>query len=343
MMKAVILAAGKSTRTYPLTLTRPKPLLKVANRTIIEHNLDSLDGIASEAIIVVGYKKQMIKDFLGSKYKKIRIMYVEQKEQLGTGHAVLQAEKYVKGRFIVMMGDDVYSRSDIKRCAKSRYSILVTRVKNPESFGVVIERNNILVDIVEKPKELVSDLANAALYVFDRKIFAYLKDLEKTERNEYELPDAIRLLSKKENIFCVKTKKWAPIGYPWDLLKADKELRKGKSVVGKNSKIRGKIDNCSIGNNCTILGNVSSSMVFDNTFIDDESTVQSSVIGNDVYFKGKIIAENAYSVVKDKKIKAGRFGAAIGDSSKLRHVTIKAGCKISPKTRLENIDIKSDI
>ena len=59
--QAVILAAGKSTRTYPLTLTTPKPLLKVGNKTLLEYNLDQLNGLVKEVIIVVGYKKSMLK------------------------------------------------------------------------------------------------------------------------------------------------------------------------------------------------------------------------------------------------------------------------------------------
>ena len=98
-MQAVILAAGKSTRTYPLTLTRPKPLLKVANKALIEHNLDNLNGIVDEAIIVIGYKKDLIKKHIGKKYKNIKIRYVVQKQQLGTGHAVLTVERYVKTGF----------------------------------------------------------------------------------------------------------------------------------------------------------------------------------------------------------------------------------------------------
>src|SRR3989338_8760550 len=102
-MQAVILAAGKSTRTYPLTLTRPKPLLKAANKTILEHNLDNLGGIVDEAILVVGYKKEMIKSYLGNKYKKIKIKYIEQKQQLGTGHAVSMVEPHIKDRFVLLM------------------------------------------------------------------------------------------------------------------------------------------------------------------------------------------------------------------------------------------------
>ena len=63
-MQAVILAAGKSTRTYPLTLTKPKPLLKVAGKTIIEHNLEQLVGLVDEVFVVIGYKAEMIKEYL---------------------------------------------------------------------------------------------------------------------------------------------------------------------------------------------------------------------------------------------------------------------------------------
>ena len=115
-MQAVILAAGKSTRTYPLTLTRPKPLLKVGNKAILEYNLDNLNGIVSEAIIVVGYKKNMIKEYFGKKYRGIKLEYVEQKQQLGTGHALLVAQNHVKGRFILMMGDDIYAGEDMEAC-----------------------------------------------------------------------------------------------------------------------------------------------------------------------------------------------------------------------------------
>jgi len=75
-MQAVILAAGKSTRTYPLTLTKPKPLLKVADTTVIEHNLDQLRGVVDEVIIVVGYKAEMMQEYLGENYRGIKIRYV---------------------------------------------------------------------------------------------------------------------------------------------------------------------------------------------------------------------------------------------------------------------------
>ena len=123
-MQAVILAAGKSTRTYPLTLTKPKPLLKVANRTLLEHNLDNLTGFIDEVIIVVGYKKNLIKKFLGGRYKSIKIKYAEQKQQLGTAHALSVAEPYIRGRFVLMAGDNIYSKYDIKNCIKNKSPFL---------------------------------------------------------------------------------------------------------------------------------------------------------------------------------------------------------------------------
>ena len=176
-MQAVILAAGKSTRTYPLTITRPKPLLKVANKTLLEHNLDNLLGTADEAVIVIGYKKDLIKKYFGHKYKSLKIKYVEQKQQLGTGHAALLAEPFIKDKFILMAGDDIYSKTDINNSIKHQYSILVNKTKSWKNFGVVKEKKHLLIDFIEKPDKFVSDLVNTAFYVLDKKIFSYLHKL----------------------------------------------------------------------------------------------------------------------------------------------------------------------
>ena len=329
-MQAVILAAGKSTRTYPLTLARPKPLLKAANKTILGHNLDNLNGFVDEVILVVGYKKNMIKNYFGNKYKRIRLKYVEQKEQLGTGHAVSIVEPYIKGRFILMMGDDIYSKKDIKNCIEHKYSILTTKVDNPQNFGVVTEKNGILVDFIEKPKTFVSSLANAAFYCLDKKIFSYIRQIKKSERNEFEMPDAIKLLLKDREIHCIKASQWLPIAYPWDLLRADKILRKNKNLIGKNSKIKGKVINSSIGDNCTINGTVKHSIVMNNSAIAKNSIVKDSVIGENVYFSGKIIS-----------IK--KFGTVIADNVRAKNVIINSGCKIWPNKKISNKKITADI
>src|SRR3989338_5102288 len=245
-MQAVILAAGKSTRTHPLTLTRPKPLLKVANRALLEHNLENLKDFVDEAVIIVGYKENLIKKLLGNRYKNLKIKYVGQKQQLGTGNALLAADNHIKDEFVSLHGDDIYSRDDFRNILKNKYSILVKKVGNPGAFGVLIEKKGVLVDLIEKPQKPVSNLVNAGLYKLDRGIFTILKKLKKSKRNEYELTDAILALAKEKNVCCVHAKGWIPIGYPWDLLKADRILRKNRNRIGKGSKITGNVVDYSI-------------------------------------------------------------------------------------------------
>ena len=343
-MQAVIMAAGKSTRAYPLTLTKPKPLLKVANKAILEHNLDNLIGIADEAIIIVGYKKNLIKRFIGNKYKNIKIRYAEQKRQLGTAHALSVAEPCINGRFILMAGDDIYSGEDIKNCIRHEYSVLTAKTKNPQNFGVIVKKGSILADLIEKPEKFISNLINTSMYCLDKKIFHCIRKMRKSRRNEFEMPDAIKLLSKKNKIYCVPSRQWIPIGYPWDLLKADRILRKGKNLIGNNSKITGNVKNSAIGDNCTIRGNVENSIIMDSTFIDKNSIVRDSVIGSMVYFQGKTLSKRGtYSIVKNKKIKADKLGAIIADNVKAKNVVVNSGCKIWPNKSVSDKTIKEDI
>ncbi len=343
-MQAVILAAGKSTRTYPLTLTRPKPLLKAANKTLLEHNLDNLIGIVSDAIIVVGYKKYLIKKQFGKKYSGIKITYVEQKKQLGTGNALLIAEKYIKNEFISLYGDDIYSKADFENIVNHKYSILTGKIKNPKNFGVIIQKNSVMTDLIEKPKKFVSDIVNTGLYKLDKKIFPILISLKKSMRGEYELTDAIKRLSVSQKIHCVMARQWLPVGYPWDLLRADNVLRKGRNFIGKNSSISGNVKNSSIGENCTIKGNVINSIIMDNAVVDRGSAVEDSIIGENAYFKGRIISKNnVFSVIKNKRINAGRLGAIIGDNARAVNVIINPGCKIWPNKSITNKIIKQDV
>ncbi len=340
-LTAVILAAGKSTRTYPLTLTRPKPLLKVANKTILEHNLEQLEGIVKEAIIIVGFKNDMIKNLIGNDYGEIKIQYVEQKEQLGTAHALMQAKKFLKGRFILLMGDDLYSRKDIEACIKHKYCVLAKQVDDPENFGIFIVENNFLADVVEKPKHFVSNLANTAFYVLDNKIFD--SEIQKSERGEYELTDLLKNLAKREkvNVEIVKDY-WFPITYPWSLLDINefflKQIKKkiegtveanatlnGEVIVGKGAIIKNGSyiegpaiigADCKIGPNCYIrpyttigsnchIGNgveIKNSIIFDNSNIAHLSYIGDSVIGYDVNIgAGNITANLRHD---DKHIKS---------------------------------------
>ncbi len=342
-MQAVILVAGKSTRTYPLTLTRPKPLLKVANKTILEYNLEALKNVADEIIIVVGYKKEMVKDFIQKNYDELNIKFIEQKEQLGTGHAISILKDKIKGRFIVLMGDNIYSKEDVRAIIKHKYSILVNKVKNPELFGVIKEKNGILTDIIEKPKEFVSDLASCALYSFDKGIFNALEKVKKSERGEYEITDAIKGISLKEKVYCIKSSSCFQISFPWDLLMADNTIRKGKNAIGKNSRIKGMAENSSIGDNCIINGDVKNSIIMDNAIIEKNSVVEDSIIGENAYFNGNAkSSKSAKSIINGKLVTADILGTIIGDNVKAESVEIMPGSKIWPNKKIKG-KIENDI
>jgi len=224
-MQAVILAAGEGIRLRPLTLDRPKPLIKIEGKTLLEHNLDQLISLVDEVVIVIGYKGGMIKDYIGDEYQSMKIRYVEQKEQLGTGHALMQVDKFIKGKFLLLMADDLYSKDDISVCAEHELCVLAKRVTNPERFGVFVLEDNKVKDVIEKPDTFVGNLINTGFYVLDRRIFEELDKIEKSERGEYELTDALKNLAKKYEIFCEEVRDYhIPIGYPEDLEEAKKVL-----------------------------------------------------------------------------------------------------------------------
>ena len=233
-MKAIILAAGKSTRLHPLTVNRSKVMLPIANRTILEHNLEQLAATKDihEAVIVVGFCSEEIMTKFGSNFgsgnRKIKLAYAFQTEQLGTGHALMQAEKFVASdkKFLVIMGDDLCSSTDIKKCISHDSCILAKKVQNISSFGKVVADKGILKKLVEKPDENGSGLANTGCYVLPNSIFQLLRKLKKSSRGEYEITDAITEIAKKEKIAVEEAEFWQPITYPWSLLDATEEILK---------------------------------------------------------------------------------------------------------------------
>jgi len=372
-MQAVILGAGKGTRTYPLTLVKPKGLLKVANKTIIEHNLDQLHGLVDEVIIIVG--NNMIKEYFGDSYENIKLKYVEQKYASGTGMAVIKAKSLLKDNFIVMNGDDLFSRKDIEKCVKHDYCVLGKEVNDLHRFGELVLEKGCVKEIKEKPDK-TKGIANTGLYVFKTDIFNY--ELKKSKRGEYEIVDYIKHLvkdNKKVHNEIVEDY-WLATSYPWNLLEINefflKKIKKEiKGDVEKGTTIKGEVvigKNCVIGPNCyiragTAIGNnskvgnavdIKNSIIGDNTCIAHLAYVGDSVIGDNVNVAAGVITanlrhdnENIKTPVKDNLVCTGRrkLGTIIGDNVKLGiYTSIYPGRKIWPnKTTLPGEIVKKDI
>ncbi|NOZ57525.1 MAG: NTP transferase domain-containing protein, partial [Calditrichaeota bacterium] len=220
-MQAVLMAAGKSTRTYPLTLERPKPLLPLVGKTLLQRNLDEMVGLVDEVVIIVGYRADMIRGEMGEEYRGIKITYCEQVQQLGTGHAVLQAKPYIRGPFLALNGDDLYQRVDLERLAKYDYAALVRKVPDPSLYGVCkTDDEGRIVDLIEKPKTFVGNLANVGCYKLQPEFFEVLENTPLSERGEIEITSAVAAVARTRPFFVVEMKGyWLPTGYAWDLLK----------------------------------------------------------------------------------------------------------------------------
>jgi UDP-N-acetylglucosamine diphosphorylase/glucosamine-1-phosphate N-acetyltransferase len=234
-MKAVLLAAGEGVRLQPITATRPKHLIRVGGKPILEHCLEALkaSGI-TEAVIVTHYMSNMIRQHLGDGAKMgLKVEYIEQAAVLGTGNAVSAVEPHVDGDFVVVYGDLLFAPDALKSVAhlyereEPAAVMAVVPVEKPESYGIVeLENEKHVKRITEKPSlgQAESNLANAGLYAFSSKIFDKIRQTEASVRGELELTDALSLLIRdKETVLAAKISKdnWIDIGRPWDLLEAN--------------------------------------------------------------------------------------------------------------------------
>ena len=248
-MKAVVLAAGEGARLQPITLTRPKHLISIGGKPILEHCLTAIKACGiSEIVIVVHYMAEAIREYFGSGEKLgLKIEYAYQKGVLGTGNAAGVAEPYVDGDFLLVYGDLLFTAEALKKVLethnrkKPSATLSVVHVERPEDYGIVeLKDDGRVKRIIEKPRreEAPTNLANAGLYVFSTEIFEKVKRISASSRGEWEITDAIELLIKEEKpVFAVEISKdeWFDIGRPWDLLEANHWVltRMEPSVLGK--------------------------------------------------------------------------------------------------------------
>ena len=234
-MKAVLLAAGEGVRLLPITATRPKHLIKVGGKPILQFCLEAVKNAGiTEAIIVTHYMGDAIRQYFGDGEKLgLRISYVEQKAVLGTGNAASVAEPYVDDDFILVYGDLLFGADAVKNVLQSYKRgktvavIGVVPVDKPESYGIIeLDEEKKVKRIVEKPAagKAPSNLANAGVYVLSQEIFDKIKQTKASVRGEWELTDAVTLFAKEgKTVLAAEISKedWFDVGRPWDLLDAN--------------------------------------------------------------------------------------------------------------------------
>jgi UDP-N-acetylglucosamine diphosphorylase/glucosamine-1-phosphate N-acetyltransferase len=281
-LKAVILAAGEGHRMRPLTSHRPKVMLPIANKPIVEHLLIEAKAAGiGEFIFVVGYCDEQVREYFGSGEKwGVSVTYSEQRKQLGTADAIRNVEGAVEGNFLVINGDVIIGRDDIKRLKSKKHNTMsVIEVKDPRGLGMVELSGGKVVNIYEKTATPPSLMANTGLYLFTQEIFEAISRTEKSPRGEYEITDSLQLLmGTASGLHYQEIKSWLDLSYPWDLLRANESMLaglepqhlgtveenvvlKGAVAIGKDtviksgSYIEGPVvigEGCAIGPNCYI-------------------------------------------------------------------------------------------
>jgi UDP-N-acetylglucosamine diphosphorylase/glucosamine-1-phosphate N-acetyltransferase len=306
-LKAVILAAGEGHRMRPLTANRPKVMLPIAGKPILEHLLvEAKAAGVKEFTFVVGYCGEQVRNYFGDGGKwGVSIAYSEQRKQLGTADAIRAAAGVIEENFLVVNGDVIVNHADLKKLMQSSGNTMsVIEVKDPRGLGIVELAKGKVVNIHEKSKRPPTLWANTGVYLFTPEIFSAIEKTEKSPRGEYEITDSLQILAdSKEGLYYVEIKSWLDLTYPWDLLRINEAMLeklaaqnlgeiepnvtlKGVVAVGKGTVIKsgayieGPViigENCVIGPNCYIR---SSTTIGDDCHVGAAVEVKNSIIMN---------------------------------------------------------------
>lgn len=306
-MKALILAAGESTRMRPLTTNIPKPLLKIAGRPFLEHTILALKKNRIKDIsILIGWRQNRIVEYFGKGEKfGVKINYLIQERRLGTANAIGVA-KFDKD-FLCLNGDVLVTTKMIKKILdfykkKKSNIVALAEVEEIEDLGMAELDNGKIKRIKEKSDSCKGNLANAGIYIFTSEIFDAISKTRISKRGEYEITDSIGILAKSCDIYSyVLKEKWLDIGKPWDLLEANEILMqnieteingtieefvtiKGNVKIGEGTEVRngayivGPViigRNCKIGPNCYIRP---STFIADNCHVGNAVEIKNSIV-----------------------------------------------------------------
>lgn len=199
-MNIILPVAGLGTRLRPHTWSRPKPLVTVAGKTMIDHVLDRLLPLSIDRVVfITGYLGDQIEEHVRSHYD-FDAVFVEQEEQLGQSHAIIEARDMVSGPSIVLFPDMIFE-ADLKQLETAEVDggIYVMQVEDPSRFGVAVLEGGRITRLVEKPEEPVSNLAIVGIYYFrevQRLIEAIDRQIDQgmQTKGEYFLADAIQIM-----------------------------------------------------------------------------------------------------------------------------------------------------
>lgn len=211
----------------PLTLEKPKPLIEVAGKSFLERDFDLFPDEVTEVIIVVGYKGEMIWQKFGDEFAGRKITYVVQPRKIGNADAVRRCLPYLAPgeRFLLIYADDLHDKESVARLSKRPLGVLVYEVEDARKFGVmVVDGEDRITDMEEKPENPRSNLAATGVYLLDRELIEFLP--KQHSLGEFFVTDQIAEAIKTRAVYVERESFWHAIGYPQDVIDAEEVLRK---------------------------------------------------------------------------------------------------------------------
>tara|TARA_B100000809_G_scaffold255461_1_gene294032 strand:- start:4113 stop:5375 length:1263 start_codon:yes stop_codon:yes gene_type:complete len=377
--QAVVLAAGRGERLYPLTAKRPKVMLCVANKPILEYVIDALSssGII-DLIIIVGYYSEKVQEYFGSGANfGVNIRYLKQDSQLGTSHALSVASELLEDHFLVVPADNIIDADILSNIhTTSRNAALLVSNTMGSQYGVAMVKNDCVLGILEKPEGVETGLVSTGIYKFSNEIIPYVLD-------ELDLPTAInRFINDGFEVTAVRGHGiWSDAIDASDLIHVNAEVSTkieprlagtiedgvyitGNVSIGINSIIRsgcylvGPVivgDGCEIGPNSVLMpysslghqvtveafGLIKNSIIGNSVHIKSHSSVIDSVILHGCSFGSFFHASAGPNIYNSESSERNvNLGAVVGESVRVgSHVTIEAGCHIGPDTRIGSNNI----
>lgn len=355
-MKGLILSGGKGTRLYPLTYTRAKQLIPIANKPVLFRVIEAIrDAGISEIGIVTGDTGPEVEAAVGdgSQFGDVKITYIPQDDPLGLAHAVKISEDFLgDDRFVMFLGDNAIEGgisnliADFSNHGEWNSQIVLTAVEDPQQSGVAKLRDDGTIEyLVEKPKDPPSNLALVGIYMFDANIFKAVHDIKPSKRGELEITDAIQWLIDKGYTVAPHIHEgwWIDTGNPRDLLEANSfvlmentpyiagrvdehseidsrvTIEEGAEVI--NSVIRGP---SIIGRNSRIVNSyigpftsIYHDVLIENTDLDRCMVLENSTVRNvPSHLRDSLIGRFANIDISDRRPFATKV--TLGDYSKIR-------------------------
>lgn len=307
-MDAIILVGGQGSRLRPLTLTRHKSLIPVANQPALDHLLDWLGGHGVErAVLAMGQRQDdLVEAYPEGERGSLTIAHVVERERLESGGAIRNAVRSaeLEGRFLVLNGD-VYVDFNLGSAlaahdeAGARLTLALCRVANPSAFGVaVVDGERRITGFVEKPPPgtAPSDLVNAGVWVFEPELVGEIP------------PGAVRveetlfpsLVGRGENVLGYRFEGlWADLGTPGRYLQLSQELasRAGASLVADDAEVaaEARVSSSSLGPGCGVEGgaSVTGSVLWEDVRVEAGADVHDSILADGVTIGTRAVVRGA--------------------------------------------------